>query len=140
MYPFEAAYMGAPQTGGAFLYCWRVDGCLRLGRLRTSAPLRDPRHFTVEQWTQNHVIVVRHRLAAEQFHLTLFHAFTQDCFKHREISNFTKNRGTEVPTVQRAIESAGFVRSFRAWHYLSLEVWIHQVKSEPAQFLVSPGS
>jgi hypothetical protein len=84
--------------------------------VRATHPAHESTHLSVDQWSQDQVIVIQHPLIAEQLDLVNLEGLMENPFQGLKVLVFVKNLGTQISLIEGVIQSASFVGSRWPWH------------------------
>ena len=85
-------------------------------RVRGSHPSQKSTHFTVHIRTQNQMPMIRHQLIRIQRDAIPFQSFRNDSFECGIVLVFPKDLRSEIPAIERMIQSARFIGALWSWH------------------------
>ncbi len=67
--------------------------------MSTSIPSHKSAHLSINQWTQNEVIMFAHQLVNKKFDLIQLQSFEQDFLKGNKITSLLENNRSQVATI-----------------------------------------
>jgi len=88
--------------------------------LETTNPAHEATHLTIDQRTQDQMIMVRQKLVAIELHLVNLQPLMQDSLESCVVSFLLENVCTKVATVQNVIQPSRFVNPRCPGHSTSL--------------------
>ena len=78
-------------------------------RVRTTDPPHEAAHLSVDQRSQDEVIVIAHQLVAVEFNIVNLQSFVQNLLECEVVFRFLEDRGSKVGTVQGVVKPSRLV-------------------------------